>query len=66
LVASGNFGDAVAMKAFVTAAETVKDEAIFADYRAAVPARLKYSVGNLISNRWAGLIPREPFNRHRR
>jgi hypothetical protein len=33
LVANGNSGDAVAMKAFVIAAETVNEDAMFADYR---------------------------------
>jgi uncharacterized protein (DUF1330 family) len=37
------------MKAFVIAAETVKDEAMFADYRAAVPATLEAFGGKFIA-----------------
>ena len=37
------------MKAFVIAAETVKDETMFADYRAAVPATLEPFGGKFIA-----------------
>ena len=37
------------MKAFVIAAETVKDEAMFADYRAVVPATLAPFGGKFIA-----------------
>ena len=37
------------MKAFVIAAETIKDEAMFADYRAAVPATLEPFGGKFIA-----------------
>jgi uncharacterized protein (DUF1330 family) len=37
------------MKAFVIAAETVKDDAMFADYRTAVPATLEAFGGKFIA-----------------